>query len=100
METIRARAEENVSLPQFIRGMLRHALRGHDISRIHFYRDGFGDAYNVDVPDKMLAESDAGLTAVCHTKEELFTLLNKWKMESVEKKRGGNKVSARVYSGI
>jgi hypothetical protein len=65
VETIRARvAEENVSLPKFIRGMLRHALRGHDFSRIHFYRDGSGDAYNVDVLTKIHEQSMAELTTV------------------------------------
>jgi hypothetical protein len=72
---IRAKAkEENVTIAQYLAAMLRHALKGHDLSKIHFYQDGSGLTYNVDVLDEMLAESDAedaaGLTTVCHSKEE------------------------------
>ncbi|MDR1232983.1 MAG: hypothetical protein LBJ75_01830 [Puniceicoccales bacterium] len=73
--------EENVSLPKYLMGMLRHAIRGHDLSKIHFYQDGSGDTYNVDVLEKIFeeahAESAAGLTTVCKTKEELFAHLEK-----------------------
>jgi hypothetical protein len=97
----RARAlakEENVSLPKYLMGMLRHAIRGHDLSKIHFYQDGSGDTYNVDVIDRIheetLVESEAGLTTVCNGDEEVFALLEQWKMESDERIRNGNKVSA------
>jgi hypothetical protein len=62
----RARAlakEENVSLPKYLLGMLRHALRGHDLSKIHFYQDGSGDTYNVDVLEKIFQEAHAELAA-------------------------------------
>jgi hypothetical protein len=85
----RARAlakEENVSLPKYLLGMLRHALRGHDLSKIHFYQDGSGDTYNVDVLQKLIdeahAESAAGLTTVCNSKEELFAHLEKLEAEA------------------
>jgi hypothetical protein len=73
----RARAlakEENVSLPKYLMGMLKHAIRGHDLSKIHFYQDGSGDTYNEDVLDEIARQSDAdkaaGLTTICKTKEE------------------------------
>jgi hypothetical protein len=84
----RARAlakEENVSLPKYLLGMLRHALRGHDLSKIHFYQDGSGDTYNVDVIDKafkqMEEDSKAGLTTICNTKEEALAHLEKLEAE-------------------
>jgi hypothetical protein len=84
----RARAlakEENVSLPKYLIGMLRHALRGHDLSKIHFYQDGSGDTYNTDDLDRMHeefeAESKAGLTVVCNTKEEALAYLEKLEAE-------------------
>jgi hypothetical protein len=71
--------EENVSLPKYLIGMLRHSLRGHDLSKIHFYQDGSGDTYNEEVIDKLVeeahAESAAGLTTRGNTKEELFAHL-------------------------
>ncbi|MDR1173622.1 MAG: hypothetical protein LBK24_02400 [Puniceicoccales bacterium] len=77
--------EENVSLSQYLAGMLKHALRGHDLSKIHFYQDGSGDTYNTDVLDEIARQSDvesaAGLTTVCKTKEELFAHLEKLKAE-------------------
>jgi hypothetical protein len=78
--------EENVSLLKYIGGMLRHALRGHDLSKIHFYQDGSGDTYNEDDLDRMheeaLAESAAGLTTVCNTTEEALAHLEKLKAEA------------------
>jgi hypothetical protein len=78
----RARAlakEENVSLPKYLAGMLKHAIRGHDLSKIHFYQDGSGDTYNVEevrrTHEETLAESAAGLTTRGNTKEELFAHL-------------------------
>ncbi|MDR1255525.1 MAG: hypothetical protein LBJ94_01170 [Puniceicoccales bacterium] len=57
---IRAKAkEENVTIVQYLAAMLRHALKGHDLSKIHFYQDGSGQTYNVDFLDEMLAQSDA-----------------------------------------
>jgi hypothetical protein len=90
--------EENVSLPKYLMGMLRHAVLGHDLSKIHFYQDGSGDTYNEDVLDKiheeMEVESKAGLTTVCNSKEEMDALFAKWEMESDERIRNGNKLSA------
>jgi hypothetical protein len=67
-------AEEHVTPAQYAAAMLWHAVRGHDLSKIHFYQDGSGQTYNEDVLDEMLAQSDAesavGLTTVCHSKEE------------------------------
>jgi hypothetical protein len=51
--------EENVSLPKYLLGMLRHALRGHDLSKIHFYQDGSGDTYDVDALQKLIDEAHA-----------------------------------------
>ncbi|MDR1173821.1 MAG: hypothetical protein LBK24_03445 [Puniceicoccales bacterium] len=80
----RARAnakEENVSLPKYLMGMLWHAIHGHDLSKIHIYQDGSGDTYDVEevrrTHEEALAESAAGLTTVCKTKEELFAHLEK-----------------------
>jgi RNA-binding protein YhbY len=71
--------KENVSLLQYIGSMLKHALRGHDLSKIHFYQDGSGDTYNEEVLDEMARQSDAesaaGLTTKGKTKEELFAHL-------------------------
>ncbi|MDR1255662.1 MAG: hypothetical protein LBJ94_01905 [Puniceicoccales bacterium] len=79
---IRAKAkEENVTIAQYLAGMLRHALKGHDLSKIHFYQDGSGQTYNVDVLEKMFAESDAedaaGLCICCKTEEEVDALFDK-----------------------
>jgi hypothetical protein len=30
-------AEGHVSLPKYLVAMLRHAMKGHDLSKIHFY---------------------------------------------------------------
>ncbi|MDR1528775.1 MAG: hypothetical protein LBS22_04310 [Puniceicoccales bacterium] len=97
----RARAlakEENVSLPKYLIGMLRHSLRGHDLSKIHFYQDGSGDTYNEDVIDKLVeeahAESEAGLTTTCNSDEEVVALFEQWKKESDERIRNGNKLPA------
>jgi hypothetical protein len=57
----RARAlakEENVSLPKYLIGMLKHAIRGHDLSKIHFYQDGSGDTYNVEFIDKAFKQME------------------------------------------
>jgi hypothetical protein len=71
--------EENVSLLQYIAGMLKHALRGDNLANVHFFQDGSGDTYNTDDLDRMHeefeAESKAGLTTVGETKEELFAHL-------------------------
>ncbi|MDR2628438.1 MAG: hypothetical protein LBC30_00330 [Puniceicoccales bacterium] len=77
--------EENVSLPKYLAGMLKHAVRGHDLSKIHFYQDGSGDTYNEDVLDRIAEQSDAesaaGLTVVCKTKEEALAYLEKLEAE-------------------
>jgi hypothetical protein len=97
----RARAlakEENVSLPKYLAGMLKHAIRGHDLSKIHFYQDGSGDTYNEDVIQKLIDEAHeddaAGLTITCNSKEELDALFEQWEKESDERIRNGNKVPA------
>ncbi|MDR2603556.1 MAG: hypothetical protein LBC11_03285 [Puniceicoccales bacterium] len=78
----RARAlakEENVSLPKYLAGMLKHALRGDNLANVHFFQDGSGDTYNTDDLDRIAEQSDAesaaGLTTVGETKEELFAHL-------------------------
>jgi hypothetical protein len=90
--------EENVSLPKYLAGIIKHMLLGHDLSKIHFYQDGSGDTYNVDVIQKLIdeahAESAAGLTVVCNSKEELDAFFAKLEMESDERIKNGNKVSA------
>jgi hypothetical protein len=85
----RARAnakEENVSLPKYLAGMLKHAIRGHDLAKIHFYQDGSGDTYDVDVLEKIFeeahVESAAGQSYRCETAEEGLALLKKWKEEA------------------
>jgi hypothetical protein len=82
----RARAkEENVSLPKYLAAMIKHMCYGHDLSKIHFYQDGSGDTYNEDDLDRMHdefeAESKAGLTVVCNTKEEALAYLEKLEAE-------------------
>jgi hypothetical protein len=71
--------EENVSLPQYLAGMLRHSLRGDNLANVHFFQDGSGDTYNTDDLDKMheeaLVDDAAGLTSSGKTKEELFAHL-------------------------
>jgi hypothetical protein len=90
--------EENVSLSQYLAGMLKHALRGHDLSKIHFYQDGSGDTYNTDVLDEIARQSDAdkaaGLTIACNSKEEMDALFEQWEKESDERIKNGNKVPA------
>jgi hypothetical protein len=51
--------EENVSLPKYLAGMIKHMLLGHDLSKIHFFQDGSGDTYNEDVLDRMHEEAMA-----------------------------------------
>jgi hypothetical protein len=91
-------AEEQVSRPKYLAGMLKHALRGHGLSKVHFYQDGSGDTYYEPVLDKLYDEtmtaSAAGLITVCNGGEEVFALLDQWEMESDERKKNGNKVSA------
>jgi hypothetical protein len=90
--------EENVSLSQYLAGMMKHMLLGHDLSKIHFYQDGSGDTYNEDVLDKIheeaLADDAAGLTITCNSKEEVDALFEQWKKESDERVKNGNKVPA------
>ncbi|MDR1890634.1 MAG: hypothetical protein LBQ23_00405 [Puniceicoccales bacterium] len=80
-------AEEHVSLPKYLAGMLKHALRGHDLSKVRFYQDGSGDTYYEPVLDKLyeetMAASAAGLSYRCKTAEEGLALLKKWKEEAV-----------------
>jgi hypothetical protein len=73
----RARAlakEEKVSLPKYLIGMLRHALRGDNLANVHFYQDGSGDTYNTDDLDRMheetLADEAAGKLKTFNSAEE------------------------------
>jgi hypothetical protein len=90
--------EENVSLPKYLMGMLKHAVRGDNLANVHFFQDGSGYTYNTDDLDRMheeaLADDAAGLTITCNGKEELDALFAKWEMESDERIRNGNKVPA------
>jgi hypothetical protein len=52
-----AAAEEHVSLPKYLAGMLRHAIRGHDLSKVHFYQDGTGDTYYEPVLEEALRQA-------------------------------------------
>ena len=79
----RARAmakEENVSLPKYLAGMLKHAIRGHDLSKIHFYQDGSGDTYDVEevrrTHEEALAESAAGELKTFNSAEEGLAYLD------------------------
>jgi hypothetical protein len=89
---------ENVSLLQYVAGMLRHALRGDNLTNVHFYQDGSGDTYNTDDLDRMheetLADKAAGRTITCNSKEEMDALFEQWKKESDERIKNGNKVPA------
>jgi hypothetical protein len=71
--------EENVSLPKYLAGMIKHILRDDNLAHVHFFQDGSGDTYNTDDLDKMhektLADDAAGLTTKGETKEELFAHL-------------------------
>jgi hypothetical protein len=83
---IRAKAkEENVTVAQYLAAMLRHALKGHDLSKIHFYQDGSGDTYDENEVDRTheetMAASAAGLSYRCKTKEEVYALFAKWDAE-------------------
>jgi hypothetical protein len=68
--------------------MLKHALRGHDLSKVHFYQDGSGDTYYEPVLDKRydetMAESAARLSYRCKTAEEGLASFKKWKEEAVK----------------
>ena len=77
--------EEHVSLPKYLAAMLHHALKGHYLSKIHFYQDGSGQTYDLDevreTHEQAMAESAAGLSYRCETKEEALALLDKWDEE-------------------
>jgi hypothetical protein len=77
--------EENVSLPKYLLGMLKHAVRGDNLANVHFFQDGSGDTYNTDDLDRMheeaLADKAAGLTVVCKTKEESDEFFRKLREE-------------------
>jgi hypothetical protein len=90
--------EENVSLPKYLAGMLKHAVRGDNLAHVHFFQDGSGDTYSEDDLDRMhkeaLADDAAGLTITCNSKEELDALFEQWKKESDERIKNGNKIPA------
>jgi hypothetical protein len=100
--------EENVSLPQYLAGMLRHSLRGDNLAHVHFFQDGSGDTYNTDDLDEIARQSDAesaaGLTTICKTKEESDEHFRKLReeaaMEAARKKESHKHVSTRVYQTI
>jgi hypothetical protein len=81
--------------------MPKHALRGHDLSKVHFYQDGSGDNYSEPVLDQLydetMAESVAGLTTVCHTKEESDEHFRKPR-EEVARKKENQKMFHAEYS--
>jgi hypothetical protein len=83
---IRAKAkEENVTIAQYLAAMLRHALKGHDLSKIHFYQDGSGLTYNVDFIEESFRQAEEDIAAGrgyhCETKEEVHALFAKWDAE-------------------
>jgi hypothetical protein len=71
-------AEEHISLSKYLAPKLKHGLRGHDLSRIHFSQDGSGDTYYEPILDRLydetMAESAAGLSYRCKTAEEGLAL--------------------------
>jgi hypothetical protein len=40
-------ADEHISLPKYLAGMLRHASRGENLANTHVYLDGSDDTYRV-----------------------------------------------------
>jgi hypothetical protein len=73
--------EENVTPAQYMVAMLWHAMRGHDLSKIHFYQDGSGQTYNEDVlteiHEQTMAEDRAGELKTFKTAEEGLAYLKK-----------------------
>jgi hypothetical protein len=94
-------ADEHISFPKYQAGMPKHTLRGHDLSKVHFYQDGSGDTYSESVLDKLydetMAESVAELTTVCHTKEEFDEHFRKLR-EEVARKKENQKMFHAEYS--
>ncbi|MDR1255392.1 MAG: hypothetical protein LBJ94_00465 [Puniceicoccales bacterium] len=95
---IRVKAkEENVTIAQYLAGMLRHALKGHDLSKIHFYQDGSGQTYNVDVLEKIheetMAEDARGELETFFSDEEALEHLRKIR-KAVNDRRGLSNVQA------
>ncbi|MDR1890630.1 MAG: hypothetical protein LBQ23_00385 [Puniceicoccales bacterium] len=82
-------AEEHVSLPKYLAGMLRHAIRGDNLANIHFYQDGSGDTYDVEevrrTHEETLAEDAAGELKTFDTAEEGLAYLDEIK-KAVETK--------------
>ena len=82
LRSIRARAaEENVTLEQYLSAMFWHALKGHDLSKIHFYQDGSGDTYDLDevarTHEQAMADDRAGELKTFETAEEGLAYLRK-----------------------
>jgi hypothetical protein len=73
--------EESVTPAQYMVAMLWHAMRGHDLSKIHFYQDGSGQTYNEDVLTEMheqtMAEDRAGELETFHSAEEFIASLRR-----------------------
>ncbi|MDR1890632.1 MAG: hypothetical protein LBQ23_00395 [Puniceicoccales bacterium] len=97
-------AEEHVSLPKYLAGMLRHAIRGDNLANIHFYQDGSGDTYDVEevrrTHEETLAESAAGLTTVCNTMEESDEHFRKLREEVEKEKEKQQNVSRRIFQKV
>jgi hypothetical protein len=72
--------EENVSLAQYVAGMLRHALRGDNLANVHFFQDSSGDPYNTDDLNRMheeaLADDVAGELKTFKNAEEGLAYLD------------------------
>jgi hypothetical protein len=72
--------EEKVSLPKYLLGMLKHAIRGDNLANVHFFHDGSGDTYNTDDLDKMheeaLADEAAGELKTFNSAEEGLAYLD------------------------
>jgi toxin YoeB len=90
-KTRAAAADEHISFLKYLAGMLKHALRGHDLSKIHFYPDDSGDTDYESVLDKRydetIVESAPGLITICHTKEESDEHFRKLRDEVARKKK-------------
>jgi hypothetical protein len=71
-------AEEYISLPKLLSGMLLHAICRDNLGTIHFYQDDSRDSSDVEgvrqTNDETLAESVAGFTTICKSDEEVFAL--------------------------
>jgi hypothetical protein len=84
----RALATEGyVSIPKYLAGLLRDAVRGDDLAKIHFYQDGSGDTYDVEEirgrHEETVTEAAAGQSNRYKTAEEGFASFKKWKEDAL-----------------